>query len=243
MLRREPEAGLVMAFSPDGRVLAFRGPSGAVDFWNVDTEVDGRRVRAPHEVGRIEAGATEPGPTAASGGPSVTFSPDGKTLAVVAPDRTVVLRDATTGKELARITDLVLKVEPKGRNETRLDPLTQEQLRAFGISRPFTFDDVGLAFSPDGKTLALGGPEITLWDVRTGKKTGTLQARAPDGFARLAFSADGKTLTSVSPASAPLGGAGPSGSCGPGNRRRATTSSASGCAGGIWRRAGRRPRR
>ena len=205
MLRREPEAGLVMAFSPDGRVLAFRGPSGTVDFWNVDTEVDGQRVRAPYEVGRIEAKETGPGPRVVSCGPSVTFSPDGKTLAVVAPDRTVVLRDATTGKELARITDLVLKVEPKDRNETRLDPLTEEQLRAFGVSRPFAFDDVGLAFSPDGKTLALGGPEITLWDVRTGKKTGTLRRGRRNGFARLAFSADGKTLTSVSPASAPRG--------------------------------------
>jgi RNA polymerase sigma factor (sigma-70 family) len=203
VLRREPEAGLVMAFSPDGRVLAFRGPSGAVDFWNVDTEVDGRRVRAPHEAGRIEAEQTGPG--AVSCGPSVNFSPDGKTLAVVAPDRTVVLRDATTARELTRITDLVLKAGPKDRNETRLDPLTEEQLRAFGTSRPFTFDDVGLAFSPDGKTLALGGPEVTLWETRTGKKTGTLRVRAAERFARLAFSADGKTLTSVSPASAPVG--------------------------------------
>jgi WD40 repeat protein len=206
VLRREPEAGLVMAFSPDGRVLVFRGRTGTLDFWNVDTEVDGRRVRAPYEVGRIEVKETEPGSRVASCGPSVTFSPDGKTIAVVLPDRTVVLRDATTGKELARITDLVFKAEPKDRNETRLDPLTEERLRAFGVSRPFSFDDAGMAFSPDGKTLALGGPAITLRDARTGTKTGTLQAGAQERFARLAFSADGKTLTSVSPASAPLGG-------------------------------------
>jgi hypothetical protein len=124
---------------------------------------------------------------------------------VVAPDRTVVLRDATTGRELSRITDLVLKVESKDRNETRPGPLTQEQVRAFGTSRPFAFDDAGLAFSPDGKTLALGGPEITLWEVHTGKKTGTLRGRVPERYARLAFSADGKTLTSVGPASALVG--------------------------------------
>jgi RNA polymerase sigma-70 factor (ECF subfamily) len=205
VLRREPEAGVAMVFSPDGRVMAFRGPSGTVDFWNVDTEVDGRRVRGPHEAGRIGAGATGPGPKAVSCGPSIAFSPDGQVLAVVAPDRAVVLRDATTGRELARVTDLVPKAESKDRNETRLGPLTQEQLGAFGTARPFAFDDAGLAFSPDGKTLALGGPEITLWDVHTGKKTGTLRGRGPDCFARLAFSADGKTLTSVSPASAPVG--------------------------------------
>ena len=202
VLRREPEAGVVMAFSPDGRVLAFRGSSGTLDFWNVDTEVDGRRVRAPYEVGRIEV--KEPAPREMSCGPFVTFSPDGKTLATVAPDRTVVLRDATTGKELVRITDLILRVEPKARNETRIHTLTEEQLREFGLLRPFAFDDVGLAFSPDGRTLALGGTEITLWDVRTGKKTGTLRGRITGGFARLAFSADGKTLTSVGPASAPV---------------------------------------
>jgi WD40 repeat protein len=60
----------------------------------------------------------------------------------------------------------------------------------------------GLAFSPDGKTLASGGRDgkVKLWDVATGKNMADFQAHFRDArgargmVAGVAFSPDGKTL-------------------------------------------------
>ncbi|HEY7158727.1 MAG TPA: WD40 repeat domain-containing protein [Gemmataceae bacterium] len=60
----------------------------------------------------------------------------------------------------------------------------------------------GLAFSPDGKTLASGGRDgkVKLWDVATGKNTAEFQAHSRDArgargmVAGVAFSPNGKTL-------------------------------------------------
>jgi WD40 repeat protein len=54
-------------------------------------------------------------------------------------------------------------------------------------------------FSPDGKTLALGGrgSTVELWDVATGKLRAALRDHPRDGW-RLAFSPDGKTLAVAS---------------------------------------------
>jgi WD40 repeat protein len=58
-----------------------------------------------------------------------------------------------------------------------------------------------VAFSPDGKTLALAGGagpgEIRLWEVATGKARATLRGHA-QAVCSVAFSPDGQTLASGS---------------------------------------------
>ena len=66
-----------------------------------------------------------------------------------------------------------------------------------GEARPMIFgtDVRTLAFSPDGKTLAVGGNRkiVTLYDVKTGRVGGTI-GDLPDWPSALAFSPDGDRL-------------------------------------------------
>ena len=74
---------------------------------------------------------------------SVSFSPDGKTLASVSKDTTIILWDVTTGQAIG-------------------SPLT-------GIIDEVNT----VAFGPDGKTLFSGSENktIILWDLATGQPT------------------------------------------------------------------------
>jgi WD40 repeat protein/beta-lactamase regulating signal transducer with metallopeptidase domain len=116
------------------------------------------------------------------------FSPDGKRLAARSPDNTFYLWAADTGKEIHQI-----KPPPR--------KATNEIVLTFGGDGN---DAPGMAFSPDGKTLAAattrfdqqGGNSsaITFWDVASGKET--QQIKVPQGVdvSAVAFAPDGKVL-------------------------------------------------
>jgi RNA polymerase sigma factor (sigma-70 family) len=98
---------------------------------------------------------------------SATFSPDGRYCATGRGD--VSLWDVDSGRKLAS--------------------LPHESVR---FSPPFH----GLAFSPDGKTIAAAGsgPVVQLWDRDSGKLQATLDTGLANNATYLVFSPDGRAL-------------------------------------------------
>jgi len=105
---------------------------------------------------------------------SMSFSPDGKSLASGSLDGTIKLWEVSSGLLLRTLDE---RAQSSGASGL--------QIRTF------------LAFSPDGKLLASGGRDrtIKLWDAATGKVVRQIAGLAAD-ITAFAFSPDGKTLVS-----------------------------------------------
>jgi RNA polymerase sigma factor (sigma-70 family) len=183
-----------IAFAPDGKTLATAGGnSGGLHFWEPATGKELRSKRIPDNVY------------------AVAYSPDGRTLAMGVMNKpwNVGLLDAATGKVIRKLkgpsTVELLAFSADGKvlaSKHRQEVLlwnteTGKELRrfAFGIGgSPF----VGMALSPDGKTLADAEERtgvIHLWDASTGKVRRHLHGHQ-EGVFTVAFSPDGTKLAS-----------------------------------------------
>ena len=120
----------------------------------------------------------------ANGIADLLFSPDGKALAIVASDRGIHLVKTENGEEIRQIRPTM----PKG------------PVRIVAVANGSS-ENVGLAFSHDGKILASVEVEITqqktavylkLTDLETGKEVRKTEIN--DGVTSIAFSPDGKFL-------------------------------------------------
>jgi WD40 repeat protein/serine/threonine protein kinase len=197
-------------FSFDGHV----GPVRCVGF-----TADGRRLAsapqdAPLRIWDFESGRPV---QALQGSWAVAIYPDGRRVAARAADETVRVWDVADGRELRRFTPggvvRCLALSPDGNRLASggwlLDSKTsqslsgrikiwdlaggRELLELVGETRAVE----ALAFSPDGRTLASGGPSRTvlLWDAVTGKPLRTL-AGHKDLVLSVRYSPDGKFLAS-----------------------------------------------
>ena len=172
-----------LAFSPDGKLLASGSTDKAIRLWEVAT---GKKVAT------LQGHAEKVH--------SLSFSPDGTFLASAGGD--IKLWDVASRKVkvtlkglvdpliLAYISGLVLFDEVinkvwKSVTGTPMVKLDLADLPEAGRS---------VAFSPDGKTLAVGGYRIvSLWDVSRGKYLASLSGfKGP--VESIAFSSNGKLL-------------------------------------------------
>lgn len=184
----------VLAFSPNGRMLASSGPSNGIIIWDVTTRQAIRTLTGPD--GPVRSLAFSPDGTLLASGDeynsvfvwdtrtwssnnsfhpltgrnaimSVAFSPDGSVLAVGGEDNTLSLWDYGEGRQIG---------QPLNGPTSEVD---------------------SLAFSPDGTMLASGGSENTLilWDMTGGFPIGQAITKQNDPVVMaVAFSPDGKTL-------------------------------------------------
>jgi WD40 repeat protein len=200
-----------VAFSPDGRTLAFGTTDGLLELWNV---TDPGRPVPPVQplIGQV-------------GVSSVAFNLDRRTLATGSGDGTIQLwnvadpaRTTALGDPLrARHQVVSVAFSPDGRI---LSACGNDGYDNFGVgsgtiqlwdvtdpARPTALGGSGtaaegyssVALSPDGRTLAAGTmlSAVELWDVANPSRPallGSLRTSSPTGYTLVAFSPRGHTL-------------------------------------------------
>jgi WD40 repeat protein len=213
-----PYEVLCVAFSPDGRYLASgngslvlsRGGKNEVCLWDAATGKEIHRFDNPDRV------------------QGVAFSPDGKRLASVSADKvrqtgSVLVWDVDSHKLLwqqqeQRTAGVCVAFSTDGNHlaigtgsdatpgEVKLrDAATGKEVRTLPV---YPLRDgqggvvFGIAFSPDGNTLAAAGRagkhpgELKLLDASTGQTLRAVVTREP-GHCNVAFSPDGKTVATA----------------------------------------------
>jgi WD40 repeat protein len=133
-----------VAFLPNGKQVLSAGDDGLVRLWDVATGKEVRRFGSSHPVPPLSL--------------AVALSADGKTVATCDGDDGVHLWDTTTGRETGKALPLMPDAEASGlTGRGRFHP---DLLKALKTA-------FALAFSPNGKTLALVSAEgvVVLWDL------------------------------------------------------------------------------
>jgi RNA polymerase sigma factor (sigma-70 family) len=185
-----------LAFSPDGKLLAGAGSGGAIHLLDVASGREQRHFGKYRET--IQA---------------LTFSTDGKFLAVAAADHdehaTIGLWEVATGKDRHTLDAPgfvnFLSFSPDGQllgtsggpyGPVRLwDVSRGKELYKLGEDRGEASG--GLAFSPDGRLLAVASPlrPTIIWETWTGRQVRQLRGQMC-GAASVCFSPDGRSLAS-----------------------------------------------
>jgi hypothetical protein len=180
---------LCVAFSPDGKQLAWGGYGQEVRLWGTATWKPGPDIARHY--GEVSC---------------LAFSPDGKILASGSYDRCVRLWDAQTGKLLHQLEShehwvQAVALSPDGKLLASAGVdwalcLWDTQTGALLRRIPKGACDA-VAFSPDGKFLATCSPDfsVCLREPATGKELRRLTAHSGYVYS-LAFSPDGRLLLS-----------------------------------------------
>ena len=197
------DAVMGVAFSPDGNVIASASANAAVRLWDAET---GEVVWLPHHTGAYANFFNVPEGHAYG----VTFSPDGRTLAIQGWYSAIHLWDLDTGSLVTSSTGnrLIRGISdaPDADSSPRTNSGLVLKVRVDCFipdmgSNPRTLIDHSplegekIVFSPDGTLLAESGSwrkTIVLRDAKTGNYLRTLTA--PISIEDIAFSPDGTVL-------------------------------------------------
>jgi WD40 repeat protein len=207
----------VMAFSPDGKSLAFSGGT-----CSVIRIIDFKKGKDIHAAQGHQAAVSQ-----------VAVSPNGKVLGTLGEDHLLILWDLTNGKEIRRIEMPAdqpgvpafgtVEFAPDGKHfavSWSNQPLvlyetaTGKEIRTFG-DKDNPVGVLNVAFTPDGKSVAgaCGDGVVRFWDMRTGKEQrrypeptgdpappGEVPGEVlpvPGGISLLAFSPNGKLMITL----------------------------------------------
>jgi len=193
-----------VAFSPDGKILAYGAEAGQVMLWDI----------ANNQLLHALGGQPDGGIADEVNG--VAFSPDGKILASIYSSHTwsITLWDVTNGEELRTLTKPFSPSISGGASALAFSPDGKYLAAAIG-DKTITLWDVAsgselrtllndsevmrVAYSRDGDVLASTSEEwpVTLWDAVSGQVLNNM-AVGQLSMSSLAFSPDGKVLVSGS---------------------------------------------
>ena len=198
------QEGYNLAFTPDGKTLATTSPGGKIMLWEVASRSKLAELSEAQTV--VTSLAFSPdGKILATGGDkvilwdmsnrtkmaeltkqpfeviiSLAFSPDGKTLATGRQDKTIVLWDVASRKELAQLkgyTDAVTSVTFSPDGKTLASASKDKSILLWDVAtrvrlvqlQGHTAGVNSVAFSPNGQTLVSGSDDtntnVILWDI------------------------------------------------------------------------------
>ncbi len=181
----------LVAVSPDGKYVISGSEDNVVRLWEITTR---------KEITRMTNG---------SGGHLVAFSPDGKYAVLQSDDKVAYVQQITTGREIARMAlDSVMTSAAFSADDryVTLGSVATTQVWELATAKEVSRISEGtnsLAISPDGKYVALGNLDGTIyvWEVSTATKVISMVHESIVGYGivtSVAFSPDGRYIASGS---------------------------------------------